>query len=696
MPERTVMKSHESSLLHISEGILRDIGRAYPEYRGVVLDHKRLTHLCKNRGLGLFTLDLPEYDSLLLKGLESGLLPSKGYRKVSKEVKVPRLLSGLWLRIFTKDLCLRSDVDVNAIFFLRQLFCIGKKTQVPCSNQRNSAAIKEYIYVESALPRPTLQWGSDELDPVGVGSSLHLCDYMVTNLPLFPNVEDGEDRRRKQALLSRCQQVADIVSTELGNYCAFSYSNERVAAGSSPGLGHGPGAVSERTGAYDKYDFTSWPNKLEVLFPWEVTGRMPNSPKERPSNAERPSRLILVPKTAKSPRIIAAEPSENQYCQKITRLWFEERISATFLGKSINFRRQNLSQDMVKQASLTRNLATVDLSSASDRLSCKLVERLFRRNPSVLAHLHAHRTKWIKIPLEQGNDYLELKKFASQGTAVTFPVQTLCFYIMAIASLCDTPVITKELVSRLSNQVRVFGDDIIIPSRGYARLVELLHTTDLKVNEDKSFVNGYFRESCGADMYMGYDVTPVKPKTTILDGPASWQAVLDTSNNLFVKGMWHASEQLKCRYDRDPKSRVAVVGRDAVTSGFVSNSTTRLVEGTNTPSRRDDVLLGRGDGSYSNSNVGRLPVALDSRGRKLKTRWNPSYQRVEVLVQTIRSRQEVRSRDCGYNGLLQFSIRERSKGPANAESSAMEFPLRSTLRKVSRWVAYSDLAIGRG
>jgi hypothetical protein len=132
------MKSQVNALLHVLQGIREDIRAAYPDLKGLDLDLERIALTCQTRGLGMFTLDLPHLDSLLLRGLEDGRLTLEGplSTAVSKSTKVPRLFSGLWLRVFDKESCLRQDVDVTSIFFLRQLCCLGKKIEVECSPDR--------------------------------------------------------------------------------------------------------------------------------------------------------------------------------------------------------------------------------------------------------------------------------------------------------------------------------------------------------------------------------------------------------------------------------------------------------------------------------------------------------------------------------------------------------------------------------
>lgn len=651
------MKSHSDSLLHVAYGILEDIHAAYPEYRGVARDKLRLTQLVNNRGLGLFTLLLPERDAQLLRALDTGLLTTSGTTRYSKKYPVPRLFAGLYMRIFDEELRLKDDPDVNAVMFLRQLLCLGKKTEVPCSKKRMFNAIQEYKDVENTLSRPTLKWDEDRLSLDGGGNSLHLRDRVVADLPLFaddPRNPGFDSGNGISALLDRCQHIADILSTELGHYCPDCQIDRRESSERALGLRHGPGAIADRAGGKysNKYSFTSWPAKLDVLFPFERLGRMPNDERVSPPNREVPAKLICVPKTAKAPRIIAAEPASHMWCQQLTLSWLEDRIKSTFIGGFINLKRQDLSAEMVVQASLDRKLATVDLSSASDRLTCWVVERMFRRNPSLLTALHAHRTRWLHIP--DTGDYIRLKKFATQGTAVTFPIQSLVFLIISLAA-CSSESDVEDGFRRLRGQVRVYGDDIIIPAYGYARLRSLMTYMQLKVNEDKSFVRGHFRESCGQDAYRGYDVTPIKPKTTCLNGPASRVAVLETINNLFYKGYWNASEQLRARQPRDHLSRWHVVGRGAGVPGY--GTFMQLWQ----------------PGSYGPLSSGRSNVALrgewldigkDSEHQSIRRRrnflpqqrWCPKTQTVQIRSLAVRERTNAGNPYTGFDGLLDTAV----------------------------------------
>ncbi len=571
------MKSLVNKLLVIAQGLCKDVRAAYPQYEGVDRDFARLALTCQTRGLGFFSLDLPNLDTILIDGLENGRLVLEGpvTTPISKRVKVPRLFSGLWLRVFDKTGCLLEDPDVTAIFFLRQLCCLGKKVQTKCSPARMKNAVEEYYATEEKILNPTLAWKEDRLDPNNLGNIIRMADIDLGELPLFPHSVESVSPHIRD-LLEKCQRVADIILSSFSFYEPVRYSSELESQGKGTSFRHGPGVVADRKGnRINKYDMPRWSAKLEQWFPYRQCGTIATDTDSKPLNHEVASRLIAVPKTAKSPRLIAAEPTEHQWCQQSIRHFMVRELQSLFGEEFICFERQDLSGHMAVQGSLDRSLATIDLSSASDRLSCWLVERVFRKSPSLLHALHATRTRYIKV---DDNSFISLKKFASQGTATTFPVQTLVFLIIAL-SACIKGDVSWTSIRRLRGKVRVFGDDIIVPNDRYDDVTSLLQVLGLKVNMEKSFHKGFFRESCGSDAYKGYDITPVKPREVMSDGPASRQAVIDTANNFHKKGLWNAAAALESTLGNHLLRRLPVVGRDCCASGrfsFTGRSTDHL------------------------------------------------------------------------------------------------------------------------
>jgi hypothetical protein len=623
------MKSQASVIFHVVDGLFLDACRAYPELRGEFLkDKERIARTYQHRGLATFTLDLPALDPVLLAGLESGRLTLGGplSSRVSPRIRVPKLFRGLWLRVFDKESCLLPDPDETAVAFLRQFLCLGKKLRVECSHERIQIALRNYHDVEKSLRRPTLEWSSDTIGEDWKLDSLHFANCLPPSngvRHLFSEIEadrEGQHFDRDRHLLNKLQHVADAVVSTFTSIEPLLYSYSLELEGKGTGFRHGRGAVAERLRNHEKSRFPNWPHKLQDYFPFEYCGKTIGDDRDRPPNHEVPSRLLCVPKTAKGPRIIAAEPVAHMWCQQLVLSWMESQFRTHFKGFFIDLTAQHKSGEMVSEASRSRSHATVDLSDASDRLTCWTVERAFRKNKSLLRVLHAARTRYLRETItEKAGSFIKLKKFASQGTATTFPVQSLVFLIIAIASCIGEGEVTWPKIWKLRNDVRVYGDDIILPSHGYVRLIRYMELLQLKVNVAKSYVDGEFRESCGTDCFRGYDVTPVKPEVIVADGPASCQAVIDTSNNLFYKGYWNASHYLTQTLPPYLQGGLRVVGKND--AGFT------------------------GLAAYSGSDESHLAK-----------RWNKRLHRYEVRVFRIHEKTRQGDRE-GFASLLDFVSR---------------------------------------
>jgi len=100
--------------------------------------------------------------------------------------------------------------------------------------------------------------------------------------------------------------------------------------------------------------------------------------------------------------------------------------------------------------------------------------------------------------------------------------------------------------------VRVYGDDIIVPVDTLVHVIRYLEAFGLKVNTDKTFGTGKFRESCGGDYYDGVDVTPVRVRRIL---PASRGdvpeviAAVSLMNRLYSVGLWDSAKWVRARLE---------------------------------------------------------------------------------------------------------------------------------------------------
>lgn len=203
-----------------------------------------------------------------------------------------------------------------------------------------------------------------------------------------------------------------------------------------------------------------------------------------------PARLDFVPKTAKTDRAIAVEPVLNQMVQ----LGIGDYIAKRLRRVGVDIRDQTRNQRAAREGSLSGASATLDLSSASDTISSRLVFELLP--PDWFDLLDSCRSKEL-----QYQDFKFIpEKFCSMGNGFTFPLETLIFYCIACAC-ADHSVYRGE--------VCCYGDDLIVPVGSYDRLCSVLTSLGFLVNGSKSFSSGPFRESCGCDYFSGIDIRPL-------------------------------------------------------------------------------------------------------------------------------------------------------------------------------------------
>jgi hypothetical protein len=264
--------------------------------------------------------------------------------------------------------------------------------------------------------------------------------------------------------------------------------------------------------------------------------------------SEMPVRVISVPKTLKTPRIIAVEPTAMQYSQQAIAevlVGYLEGVDNP-LRSLVGFRDQGVNRLMAQKGSLTGTLATLDLSEASDRVSNQLVRALVADFPNVGEGLDATRSRKADVP---GFGVIRLAKYASMGSALCFPVEAMVFctiVFMGIEQALSRRVTRNDVVSFLG-QVRVYGDDIIVPADYAASVIRSLEDFGLRVNADKSFWTGRFRESCGKEYFAGDDVSIVRcrsiPPTSRKDAPEliSWVSM---RNQFYSSGYWRVARAI--------------------------------------------------------------------------------------------------------------------------------------------------------
>ncbi len=650
------MKSALEVVGGLYSSLLQDLENMHPSI-GMELrrDSSRLRKASLSSGLPLYTITLPKMSTYLRSSLESGSLISDTPHLLgakSKSDRRPKLFYGLWCMIFEADGTLRSDCDTSAIKSLHQVFLAAKKLKMECEPRYVETAISDFREIEESLPRSWDEtWDLD--DPVWSRRDGHPIWGPVTMDDRQANLLGDIDSMFQNGESFNWREFRNFVarfSAQLGDLNPFEINPK-----------HGPGAVSDKS-TYTKYDGYHWTHRLESVFPYDWFGAPSPEYLDLVRYVEYPSRLLAVPKTQSGPRLIAAEPSCHQWIQGGIQRWLEGQIKHTILRDCIDFRSQDTSRDLALRSSSSDEFCTIDLSSASDRLTTRLVEYCFQGNRSLLDALHACRTRCVEI--EKG-DYMLLRKFSTQGSACTFPVQTIIFSLLAIWACAETEGrYDWASLAGYAKKVRVFGDDIIAPNYAYPVLTSLLATCKLKVNTSKSFTHGKFRESCGMDAYDGEDVTPAYFRqladfaSASTDDSTPIESIVECSNNFHLKGYWITADFIQKTVLSQDLRKVLVKAVDSGAFGLAS---------------------------FCGQSVAHL-----------RSRWNDKLHVNEVQVLKIHKVSAVR-RGLGHGDLMQFftemPIREIEEDSLDSRLhylkqsfySAGEF-VRAKSRKTLAWV----------
>lgn len=570
------MKSYVEHAVSIIRGVISDATIRWPGLRGSLeLDLSYLLRAVESRGLPFLTITLPAAGKVLDRGLDDGCLVSEdfpmGYPMIQKR---PKLFWGLFSQIFDDRKMLRSDACIESVAFLRQLLYCCKKLRIQCDDSKVKDTLNEFFKIEQHLP-PSHEntWDSDVP-----------CWSSRFGHPLWGEASAPDP---DQASLFSDLDTHDpdpIDWTGLRHLCRYVISSLGTPDWWSIQPKHGPGVVSEQEGFVSKYEFPHWPRKLDLWFPFDWHGSGSFEPGFQPVDYEPPSRLIAVPKDQRGPRLICAEPLAHQWIQQGIWRWLEGGMRHTLLGKSITFRSQENSRNGALMASMDGRMATIDLSSASDRVSTRLVEYVFQGS-EILEGLHASRTRVLgqNLSSEFPNRIL-LRKFSTMGSALTFPIQSIVFCLLTVWAirLHEGRGNTLEGLEDTFRSVTVFGDDIIAPSAALTTIIRILHECGLKVNTTKTFGNGNFRESCGCDAFRGYDVTPAYALQPYDASPSSIATTVEVANNFFLKGYWSASDAVVSAIPPEEVKLLRICGSDDGAFGlrsFVGSDTSHLRRG---------------------------------------------------------------------------------------------------------------------
>jgi hypothetical protein len=505
--------------LGLLSNLLSDIQRKlHLDPSDVARDIETVQSRCRSEGIQFLTVTLPKLGKAIDKGLEDGKLTIPREFKCSRRnVGVPEFLQGVLSLIFGSD-ALQADPCPTAVMAARQVCYLVYKLELPYSDAQSREVIARFEATETEL-RNLLVKDDDLLDLV----------------------------RHVLAVVFEGIDPKDILPR------------------------HGPGAVATGEHLEEKWVFSRLFNQIHQSYPYyeyfvvgaarEVLDRV-----EWYRGLTRletgVAKVVLVPKDSRGPRLISCEPLEYQFIQQGLNRVLVDRLESHRLTRGhVNFHDQTVNSTLALVHSGSteddkdvRGMATLDLKDASDRVSLEVVAMCFPKH--LARHLLAARSTATTLP---DGRVIPLMKFAPMGSALCFSVEAALFWAICVAAVVkgereaghfkrNGRFSLSRAVESAAEGVFVYGDDIIVPTNEYDRVVEALTMFGLRVNTEKCYRRGHFRESCGVDAFRGVDVTPTRVSTiwsgSAVDGTA-YASYAEYANDFADHGYSNVAEYIR-------------------------------------------------------------------------------------------------------------------------------------------------------
>lgn len=513
------MKSNVSDLLEVAHSIYIDACALCVADVFDLRDWQTIQSRVEYEGYGFLTMTLPQFCNDFERGLAEEVVDSSLFQafKTRRNEAIPAFLQGMLSRLFNRrtgryEQSTDSVLSASIVGCVRQICLTFKKLELPCSLDKVQGALKRFVQTEHELS--TYSLGPDATK-----------EFTKVVSVLWDNTMHG-------------LRLADLIPN------------------------HGPGATADGISGNSKYRWQYWHERVEPYFPvidsafcFSAFGSEElDSVSVLSWDQELPVKVTPVPKTLKGPRIIAIEPCCMQYAQQAIRgLLYEALESSEISAGHVNFRDQSKNQQLALMASKTGQYSTIDLSDASDRVPRKLALSMFDSNPDLRDAIESCRSTHAMLP--DGTIVGPLEKFASMGSALCFPVESMYFYticVMALLKSMDLPT-THGHVWDVTRDIYVYGDDLIVPTEHATVVLSYLQKYYCKVNMSKTFVSGSFRESCGMDAYAGREVTPTYLRRMPPENRQQSDRIISwvkTANLFYKRGFWSTSSILFERVER--------------------------------------------------------------------------------------------------------------------------------------------------
>lgn len=217
---------------------------------------------------------------------------------------------------------------------------------------------------------------------------------------------------------------------------------------------------------------------------------------ERSVKLVQQDKISCAPKNYDCSRTVGTPQTCNTFIQKGADLMMRRNLKDR---ANLDLSRQDVNQAMAFEGAAWGSISpipyvTLDVKGASNSVLLEVVRSCYSRE--WFSFLDDIRSPGYVLPDGKTGRY---ELFVSMGNGYCFPLETSIFAGVCVAAckIAGSPV-----------DFRVYGDDIIVRQDVALLVCEILRSYGFRLNLDKSFLFGPFRESCGANWHGGQDVTP--------------------------------------------------------------------------------------------------------------------------------------------------------------------------------------------
>lgn len=317
------------------------------------LDSKYLIHRFKNEGIGFVTKTLPSIGKHFDKCLQTEYFSPLQSLKRDRNGNLPLILNGLFRRVFAQDGSLLDNPCSYSIRAIRQVCYMFYKLEGDYPEDLVDDCIKNFVDVDESLT---------SCDMVGPKQWAILYAAAGIIKEVFQDMDP-----------------TDIIPRP------------------------GPGQTADKIPAGERYEPRVQYSRLHNAYPYydyfycnrnHLLSRIPSYRRLRKSD-DSISRLAVVPKDSRGPRIICMEPSEFMWLQQgLARKMMSHLEHHPLTRGHVNFTDQTINGKLALEGSKTGRWATLDMKEASDRISKNLVELLFDEVPILRSKLLALTTDY--------------------------------------------------------------------------------------------------------------------------------------------------------------------------------------------------------------------------------------------------------------------------------------------------------------